>query len=334
MALVRLSDVVIPAVYEDYTAVNSPEKTAFYESGVIERNALFDSLADGPSNITNMPFWNDLDSSVLPNLSTDNPADIAVPNKIGTGNMLARTAYLNQGYSSADLVKELAGENPMQRIKDRFGSYWQKQWQKRLIAAMQGVLAHNIATNAGDMVYVMPHVFDSTAFIKAAFTMGDAVGDMRVLAVHSGVAQQMSLNDEIQYLVEPSAGDVPVATYKGLRLVIDDGMPATATTVALGTIIFTSMIFGPAAFGYGVGNPLVPSEVFRAPDQGNGGGIETIWERRTWLLHPYGHSFTSASVAGQSPTNAELAAAANWSRVVPRKNVPIAFITSTLTEPT
>ena len=37
--------------------------------------------------------------------------------------------------------------------------------------------------------------------------------------------------------------------------------------------------------------------------------------RRRYILHPRGVKFTSASVAGDSPTNAELETAANWVRV-------------------
>jgi hypothetical protein len=44
------------------------------------------------------------------------------------------------------------------------------------------------------------------------------------------------------------------------------------------------------------------------------------------IYHPSGCSFLSASVASNSATYAELAAAANWDRVVPRKNVPLAFL--------
>ena len=40
MATVRLSDVVVPAVYETYQSVDSPEKTAFFESGVAVTDAM------------------------------------------------------------------------------------------------------------------------------------------------------------------------------------------------------------------------------------------------------------------------------------------------------
>ena len=48
--------------------------------------------------------------------------------------------------------------------------------------------------------------------------------------------------------------------------------------------------------------------------------------RRRYILHPRGVKFTSASVAGDSPTNAELETAANWVRVFETKNVRIVAI--------
>jgi hypothetical protein len=44
-------------------------------------------------------------------------------------------------------------------------------------------------------------------------------------------------------------------------------------------------------------------------------------------MHPRGVKFTSASVAGANPTNAELATAANWIRVWENKNVPVVAVT-------
>ncbi len=115
-------------------------------------------------------------------------------------------------------------------------------------------------------------------------------------------------------------------------VVIDDGAPV----IAGGTSGFryVSMLFGAAVFGYGEGSPEVPTAVERFESQGNGGGVENIWSRKTWLIHPIGHTFTSNTVTGPtgktvnniSPTDANLALAANWNRTYDRKNVPMAFL--------
>ena len=46
-----------------------------------------------------------------------------------------------------------------------------------------------------------------------------------------------------------------------------------------------------------------------------------------YLLHPRGVKFTSTTVAGDTPTNAELELAANWTRVWENKNVRIVAVT-------
>ena len=85
-------------------------------------------------------------------------------------------------------------------------------------------------------------------------------------------------------------------------------------------------MFGGGAIGSTNGKTMVPSEMERKPDTGNGGGQDIIYSRRSDLIHPLGFSFESASVAGQSATLAELATATNWNRIWDRKHIPMAFL--------
>lgn len=341
MASVMLADVIIPAVYMSYGAIDSPELSAFFQSGVAVRNAVLDAAFVAGGTTANLPFWNDLDATIEPNYSTDAVTDVATPNKVTAAKMITRVANMNQGYSAADLVAELAGSNPMQRIRNRFGTYWTRQWQRRMIAVVRGVLANNIANNAGDMVnsialetlagQTSANMFSRSAFTGAAFTLGDAVEAIQAMAVHSVVYKRMLDNDDISFerpsQTDPNipmnpAGNIPF--FLGKRVIVDDGMPVIAGTTS--GFKYVSALFGPGFIGYGENTPLTPVETYRRPDQGNGGGIEQVWERKSMILHPYGHMFNSASVAGQSPTYAELMLAANWTRVVVRKNVPVAFL--------
>ncbi len=45
-----------------------------------------------------------------------------------------------------------------------------------------------------------------------------------------------------------------------------------------------------------------------------------------WLIHPFGHKWNESSIGLYSPTQAELKESAQWTRVVPRKNIPLAFL--------
>ncbi|MDZ5602593.1 phage coat protein [Pseudomonas sp. RP23018S] len=341
MATTRLSDAVIPEVYADYQAENTPEKTAFFESGVVVRNEMLDTKANTGGQEIQIPFWRDLDASVEPNASNDDPADMAAPNKLGSGLQKARISYLNQGYSAADLVVELAGSDPMQRIRNRFGTYWQRQWQRRVIASAVGLLADNEANDDGDMVYDgAAGLWSRQAFTSAVFTLGDAFGQLSAIAVHSLAYKQMVDADDIDF-VKDSQGNLTIPTFMGQRVIVDDSMPATSGGNPA-SITTTAVLFGAGAFGYGEGSPEVPEEIERQARAGNGGGVETLWERKTWILHPFGYQFTGDDITNRanlrgrtgadtsvdefSPLLADLRKAANWNRVVDRKNVPIAFL--------
>nr|WP_238938701.1 hypothetical protein [Pseudomonas typographi] len=102
---------------------------------------------------------------------------------------------------------------------------------------------------------------------------------------------------------------------------MDDGLTYSAGQ-------YLSVFFGQGAFGYGVGTPHTPEELQRKPDGGNGGGAEVLWERKTYILQPAGFSWTGSNTLNQSPTATQYAAAANWTRVFDRKQVPFAAVIS------
>lgn len=333
MATVRLSDIIDVTVFRDLPAVNSPEKTAFFQSGIINNNGLLSELANAAGKTAELPFWKDLDGSSEVNYSTDNPADIAAAEKVSQGEQIARKAFVNKGWSTSDLASELAlGANAMDHIRSRTDNYFMRQWQRRLIASCNGVLADNVANDGSDMVNdvaiedgnnaATTNLFSRQAFTTAAFTSGDHFDDYVAIAVHSVVYKRMVDNDDIDFIPD-SQGQLTIPTYLGRRVIVDDGLPVEAG--ATSGFKYTSVLYGSDAFGYGEGSPIMPVEVEREASQGNGGGIETLWIRNTWILHPFGFQATGTP-AGESFTLAELAAATSFDRVVERKNVPLSFL--------
>jgi hypothetical protein len=333
MADTQLSDIIDVTVYQDLTPVNSPEKTAFFESGIAVRDEMFDGLAAAEGKLAELPFWNDLDADDEPNYSSDNPASSATPAKVAQGEQITRKAFLNQGYSAMDLARELAmGDDALQHVRNRFGTYWMRQWQRRLISTVRGIYADNAANDSGDMTHDIASEsiagqsastrWSQTAFIEAAYTMGDMVDGVTAIAVHSVVAKQIAEQNGAED-VRDSEGNLLYRTYLGRRIIVDDQLPAVAGSTD--GVKYLSVLFGPGAIGYGESIPTVPVEVDRDPRAGDGGGQEEIWERKTWILHPAGFQNTGTP-AGASFTLAELQAATTWDRVVERKLCPMAFL--------
>lgn len=329
----RLTDVYVPELYTGYQRVDSPEVTRLFDSGVITQSPLLNGLANQGGRIAEIPFWKDLDATAAPNIGSDNPATLATPGKIDSGLQVGIIARLNQGWSVVNLANEMSGDDPVGRINERVDTYFARQFQRRLVASVRGLVADNSANNAGDMVIdvgtdaagtpAAAELFSGTAYIDAELTLGDQIDAISAVAVHSQVYGTMRKNDLIEFLSD-SQGRPTIPTYMGKQVIVDDGLPAIAGT---NRTKYTSVLFGAGAFGFGIGTPTVPAEIDRLPRSGRGHGSEELWVRRTWLLHPFGYALDPAAVAEQGGASvAELQAAALYSRVVERKNVPMAFL--------
>lgn len=315
---VRLSNIFRADYYQTIAAVNSPEKTAFYESGIITRAANLDQIAKNGQGTATVSYWQDLDADEEPNITTDDPDQIGKVGNASQTSMKARTLYLNKGYGVSDLAAELANSDPMTHIRNRFGTYWTRRWQRYLIGASRGIIASNIANNGGDMVIQGGGIISAENLIDAAFTAGDAADAFSAIGVHSVVMKQMAKQDLIE-TIKDSAGRIILQTYLGKPLFMDDSL-----VMADGE--YLTVFYGAGAFGYGVGSPETPVEIERKASGGNGGGAEILWERQTYILQPAGFSWQGEEDPNKSPTAAQYAAAANWTRSFDRKQVPFAAV--------
>jgi hypothetical protein len=84
MALVQLSDVIVPEYFAEYMALNSMTSTALFQSGVLVGNPLMQARLGMGGDILNIPAWTDLVSPADPggsdpNLSNDVPTALSTP---------------------------------------------------------------------------------------------------------------------------------------------------------------------------------------------------------------------------------------------------------------
>ncbi|WKW34391.1 hypothetical protein KIH13_12510 [Pseudomonas viridiflava] len=332
-----LADVVFRDELRDYITVNSVERTAFFESGILTSNSDMSTLLASPSNTFTIPWWVDLDASIESNYSNDVYTDIAVPLSVTSASMQARAAYLNEGWNCMNLVKNITNQDPLEFVAGRLLSYWRSAAQRRAIATVVGIYNDNVASNGGDMVQDAGGIISAASIIRAKATMGDysgQLGGLSVIAMHSAVQTELQILNLIDFT--PIADQVPeFGRFQGMRVVVDDGMPVIAGTPNK----YLSVIFGPGAMGFAEETPPGEDglEYDRTPDRGNGGGAETLWNRRNFVMHPLGYSFLSATITGTPTTTrpisanwSDLALATNWERKWSRKQVPLAFITSTV----
>lgn len=352
MALTQVSDIIVPSVFTPYIRQLTEEKARLVQSGVLQSSELLNQLLAGGGKTFSVPSFQDLDASDgtgADNVSADTVADIqaasfengtptdanrgdATPQKILTSEEIAVRLNRNQSWSSADLAGQLAGADPMQAIADRVAYYWTRRLQAIFIATFNGIIADNAAAPSGSDTHTQDDLendvsgasfidgvtnFSAEAFLDAAVTMGDSQEDLTAVMVHSVVYNRMQKNNLIDFIPD-ARGETQIPTFLGREVIIDDGVPRTGN-------VYDTWLFGVGAASLGSSDAMVPTEVHREALAGNGGGQEILTTRQVWSIHPTGHAYIQGSIPDGGPSNANLAAAANWSRRYPeRKQIKFA----------
>ena len=332
MAVVRLSDVIVPEVFASYMFKDTTDKTEIFKSGILRSDPELSARLGGGGRTFNVPFWNDLDNTEA-GIASDNPAVSSTPGNITASKDIARRQLRTRSWSTADLSGILAGSDPMQRIMSRVMGYWDRQFQTYIVKTLTGLLSDNSTNDSGDMINdigsdsaaatTSAELISAEAIIDTAYTMGDNASVLKTLIVHPTVMKRLKKLNLIDFIPD-SEGRIAFERYLGYLVVEDDGV---YTVTGTNRTEYDSYLIGPGAFGWAEVPTSTPVEVEREPEKGNGMGVETLYTRRQFVMHPYGIKWTDTSVGGEFPSNAELATATNWDRVyAERKQIPIAVL--------
>jgi hypothetical protein len=333
MAKTAVADVIIPTEFEKYAIERTAALSAFADCGIIEYAPEFDAIAAEGGREVRMPFWKDI--TPTRQLLSDS-ASLTV-NKITSDQDIARLQNDAQVWSVNHLATVISGDDPMQAIVDLVGTYWARTDESLLISSLKGMFG--AATLAGNLLAIHSESVAATTaatrlngatFVDACARLGDRADRLTSVAMHSATEAALRKLDLIDFIPD-SEGKAMLRTFQGRRVVVDDNLPTRAGSTD-GTV-YTTFLFGDGAFAKG------SAKLDAAPLQGGFGteGVEmarvpldsdtVLINRRRYVLHPRGVKFTSASVAGDSPTNVELENQANWVRVWENKNVRIVAVT-------
>lgn len=322
MGYTKISDMIVPEVFNPYFIQKTLEKANFYMGGIITNNAELNKLASAGGTVINMPFFQDLSGS-SEGLSDVTPLTV---NGITTNSDKARLHMRGKSFGSNDLAKALGGADPIGAIAGLLSDFWARDYQAFLVASLSGVIGSNIANNAKDMIVdvaleteVGAVKFDAGLFVDGQATFGDKFGGIAGIAMHSDTYFGLLKTDNISFTRE-SMGDLTIERYRGLKVIVDNKLPKVAGSTS--GYKYTTYLFGSGAFGFGNGSAPVPTETDRDTLQ----GTDILISRTHFIMHPMGVKWNEASVAGLTPTIAECSAASNWTRVFERGAVKIAAI--------
>lgn len=312
----RVADVIVPERFNPYMREQSTRLNAFFRAGIIA-NVPDVSIASGAEGGTqvNMPFWQALSQRAQ---ILDDTTDLVIQ-KIGTGKDIAVLNGRALVYGASDMSAALSGDDPMRAIGDGLAENWSYEMNSMVLAVLRGAMGSlensanspnvlNISALSGAAAYI-----DGSTFIDAGQKLGDFKDRIVGVAMHSAVESWLRKQDLIAF-IKPSDGEDMIPTFQGKRVIVDDALAPDSGDV------FTTYLFGPGAIGFAEGTPKVPTEPWRQPLVG--GGEECLISRRLLVLHPRGVKWTGTP-SKQTPTDAELANSANWSRVYDPKNIRI-----------
>lgn len=331
MASTLLANIYNPLVYGYLIQQKALELNAIVQSGMASVDGYLQGRLAGGGNNYELSDYKQLVHSA-PNLSDDS-ATVAPTEGIDKSIQKGRLIVQNKHWAVKDFAKDLAGQNPVPAITGGIAGVWATVLQSEMISSLLGIMADNIANDAGDMVYTAgtdavgtptaAEKISAVNILRAKQTLGDHGKMINKITMHSALFTSLQEQNLIGFIPN-SRGEVLFNTFMGYRIVVDDD--ARLIFAGVNRLMYTCILSADNVIGLASGNVDKPFEMYRDEKTGNGAGEDFFASRRSDAIHPWGFSFLSASVAGASATYAELALTANWNRIWPRKNINIAYL--------
>lgn len=321
MAITKLSDVVSAASMAAFTPFFNKayhDNSVFLKSGIAATDpqiAARCAQAGFGGKTVNMPFWGDLLGD--DNVSSDT-GDIEI-SKIDAGQDVAVITRRDKAFGITDLAVDLAGDDPMGWIASRLGAYWAKRDNVKIIQTLKGIFAsggaganlvYDISGEAGSAA-----LLDKDTLIWAAQLLGDKKANLTAVAMNSAAEAFLSSLDAQSTLYRPSEAKGMLPTYNGKSIVMDDNLGYDPSNKKA-----EIYLFGAGAVALNDCPSKNPFEAGRDPLKN--GGEDYVVSRHAGIAHVRGMKWVGTP-AGASPTNTELANAANWSKVYEDKDIRV-----------
>ncbi len=316
MAETKITDIIIPAVWTPYTQELLKTKITLVTSGIMVMDPMLDALATAGGKTINIPFFNDLTGS--DEVLSDSGSLTA--GKIDTAQQVAVLLQRGRAFGANELAGSLAGADPMAAIAGLVTGYWARRIQIIVMNVLTGVFAENIDDDSSTLVNdistedvtgdpaTAANYISADAVIDTQALLGDEQEVFTDIIMHSVVYTRLKANDLIDFEKE-SGNPKRMPLYMDLRVHIDDGVFNEGGTTS-GTK-YSTYICRPGALGLGNGLAKTPIET----DRNSLAGVDYLITRKHLIVHPGGFNFQSNTIAGETPTNAELAEIDQWSPV-------------------
>lgn len=319
-----------PEVYGSFVDQEPVFTDSIIASGILASDTNMTTLLDNGGTVGTTRFYNpldpDTDAPLVRNGTTDN-----TPVEISGGKQSFIRMDRMKAWKANQLVRELTAANPIQAVARHTAQYWRVYRQGLLVKTADAVL------QLGDLA---SHVMTATGGVTSGLlidgqqaALGEFARKFGLFVMHSKIFaeyQKMGLVDYNKYTItNVLQREVELPTINGLIVIVNDR--GTSHVIEEGAsepkkkvTIYDCYLFGQGCFLEATPAVTTPDYTDYNPELG--GGTDILYNTRSWILHPNGVSFLADNISGETPTDAEFTAKANWALRFEHQNVRIGKI--------
>ncbi|MCC8164496.1 MAG: major capsid protein [Lachnospiraceae bacterium] len=312
-------------VFADMMAEEDYFRTPVIASGIVAQDDTIMDLIGEKGNVASIPIYKPLSiyedgMEALNNDGVNNNTPVTVSGSKQTCMLIQRM----KAFKTQDFTKELTGADPLTHIKNKIAGYYSQVWERELLNIAKTVTSIEALKDA--------HVLDLTdkddlataeMLIDAEQSaLGDMAGGLGLIVMHSMIYAAYKKLDLVEFEKYVTQGaikqDIELPTIGGKYVLVTD-----YNTLDNG--VYNTFLFGEGAFR-SCDKKNYSKQYYTDYDPETNAGIEKFYTKQGKVLHPNGLSLAVDSIAGESPTFAELGTSDNWSLKYNTKNVKIGLI--------
>ena len=306
-------------------------------SGIVHKDSTIMDLIGSKGNVATIPIYKPLNvfedgMEALNNDGLTNNTPVEIAGDKQTCMLIQRM----KAFQAKDFTKELTGADPLGLVKGKIANYYTQVWEAELMNIANAVLGvaalsdhvTNLAVTSGTVAD--KNLIDETTMIDAEqAALGDMAGGLGLVILHSKIFaryKKLGLVEYGKYTVgNILRQDIELPTIGGKIPLVTDYY--TVDTSVSGFPVYKTYLFGEGAF-LSADKTNYEKQYTTNYDPETAAGIDKFYTKQGKVLHPNGLSLAVDNIAKESPTKAELGAAANWSLKFNPKNVKMGLIKS------
>lgn len=313
-----------PEVYGTFVDQEPTFTDSIYASGILATDSTMATVLNNGGTVGTARFYNPLDPDLDAPLVRDGNNDNN-PSTISGGKQSWIRVDRMKAWTAMQLTAELTGADPMAAVARNTGRYWRMYYQGLLVKQAQAVLG--LTALASHKTTATNGVDENLLIDAQQAALGEFANKFGLIVMHSKIFaeyQKLKLVNYDKYVITNAmVGEVKLPTINGLIVVVNDRGThhAAASGVTAG---YDCYLFGQGSILQATPKVITPDHT--EYDGKLKGGTDVLYTNRSIILHPNGVSFKPENIAGETPTDAELATTANWDLRYQHQNVRIGQI--------